>query len=70
MNLINSNHSAAPVWASERVRVTPPISTVQGTGLPFAGYGAVGGTAVSTPDMTLGGVRKAAARVPARGRPL
>ncbi len=45
MNLITTNHSAAPVLRTERVRLVPPISAVQGTGLPFAGYG--GAVAVS-----------------------
>ncbi len=65
--MINTTHSAVPAGLIERVRLVPPNSAVQGTGLSFAGYGA---PTVTTTVMTLGADRKAGTRAPARGRPL
>ncbi|MCW2544122.1 MAG: hypothetical protein JWM40_1674 [Frankiales bacterium] len=63
MEIYNTNHSAATVRMRSRVA---PMSTVQGSGLPFTGSIA----AAAATDLTLGAVRKAGYRVPSRGRPL
>ena len=67
METITSIHSAAPVMPTQRGRFVAPISAAQGTGVPFAGYGAA---LTATPDSTLGAVRNDGSRAPARGRPL
>jgi hypothetical protein len=70
MKMINTLASAAPVWTPDRERSHAPISAAQGTGVSFAGYGAVTVTDTTTP-MTLGAVRNDdGSRAPARGRPL
>jgi hypothetical protein len=62
VEIYTTNHSAATVRMRGRVA---PMSTVQGSGLPFAGIHA----AAAATDLTLA-VRKAGYREPTRGRPL